>query len=106
VFGLLDGAAQRDGDGLPDPEFNRRNTNRFDSDREPLRQTNPVHGLADRGQQSGHVAAGSVLNEYSPSDASDDSLKRTIVPHQVEVSFLADPDMWQLRLFEIRCDPE
>ena len=29
VFGLLDGAAQRDGDGLPDPEFNRRNTNRL-----------------------------------------------------------------------------
>ena len=49
MFGLFDGAGQGNGDGLPNAEFDRRNTDRFDADREPLRETNPVDCLADLG---------------------------------------------------------
>src|SRR5260370_40817389 len=93
-FSVLDLRRHCHRDGLTDSERHRKSTQRLDADRESLRKTNPIDGLANRRQQIRRNAARPILNIDTPTDASDYALERLIaVTHNRHGSPLYDFDM-------------
>src|SRR5260370_18003410 len=81
-FSVLDLRRHCDRNGLADSERHRQSTQRLDADRESLRKTHPIDGLANLGQQIRRNAARPILNVDTPTDASDYALARlTVVTH-------------------------
>src|ERR1700740_2179192 len=104
---ISDPGCHRRRDRLTNAQGNGRPTKRFNPNRKPLRQANPINRLIDGREQVCRRPRRPVLNIDTPSDTADDSFERELViSHDHKVRLLTDLYVGQLCFLEIGGDPE